>query len=118
MKTFGTQGPVNPEINYVVSRTDEIADFIDRVKKGKYIVLFAPRQTGKTTLFRAAIDALIDEAYFPIQLNFELYVDYPAPDFYRSFNKRLCDEIKHVFEKHSTTPSNALNHFLDNTESN
>ena len=116
MKTFGTQGPVNPEINYVVSRTDEIADFIDRVKKGKYIVLFAPRQTGKTTLFRAAMDTLIAEAYFPIQLNFELYVDYPAPDFYRSFYKRLCDEIKHVFEKHSTTPSNALNHFLDNTE--
>ena len=76
MRTFGTQGPVNPKENYVVSRTEEIADFVDRVKKGKYIVLFAPRQTGKTTLFRAAIDALIaSQAYFPIQLNFEAYVD-------------------------------------------
>lgn len=116
MKTFGTQGPVNPEVNYVVSRTDEIADFIDRVKKGKYIVLFAPRQTGKTTLFRAAIDALIDEAYFPIQLNFELYVDFPASDFYCSFYKRLCEEIKGVFKKRGTTPSKVLNQFLEDTE--
>ncbi len=116
MRTFGTQGPVNPEVNYVVSRSDEIADFIDRVKNGKYIVLFAPRQTGKTTLFRAAIDALINDAFFPIQLNFELYVDYPAPDFYRSFYRRLCEEIQHVFEKCGDTPSKGLNHFLDNTE--
>ena len=116
MKTFGTQGPVNPEINYVVSRTDEIADFINRIKNGKYIVLFAPRQTGKTTLFRAAIDALITEAYFPIQLNFELYVDFPASDFYRAFHRRLREEIKHVFDKRETTPSKALNQFLDNTE--
>ena len=116
MKTFGTQGPVNPEINYVVSRTDEIQDFVNRVKNGKYIVLFAPRQTGKTTLFRSAVDALIAETYFPIQLNFELYVDYPASDFYRSFYRRLCEEIKHVFEKHGTPPSKSLNQFLDNTE--
>ena len=116
MKTFGTQGPVNPKINYVVSRTDEITDFIDRVKNGKYIVLFAPRQTGKTTLFRAAIDALIAETYFPIQLNFELYVDFPASDFYRAFYRRLREEIKHVFDKRGTTPSTALNQFLDNTE--
>lgn len=42
MRTFGTQGPVNPKENYVVARTEETADFVDRVKKGKYIVLFAP----------------------------------------------------------------------------
>ena len=116
MKTFGTQGPVNPKENYVVFRTTEIADFIDRVRKGKYIVLFAPRQTGKTTLFRAVIDALITEAYFPIQLNFELYADYPASDFYRSFYKRLCEEIKGVFKKRGTTPSKVLNQFLEDTE--
>ena len=116
MRTFGTQGPVNPKENYVVSRTEEIADFVDHVKKGKYIVLFAPRQTGKTTLFRAAIDALIAEAYFPIQLNFELYVDCSASDFYISFYRRFCEEIEAVFEKRGATPSEALCQFLDNTE--
>ena len=99
MRTFGTQGPVNPTENYVVSRIREIADFVDRVKQGKYIVLFAPRQTGKTTLFRTAMDVLMTEGYFPIQLNFELYVDYPASDFYRAFYRQLREKIKRLFEK-------------------
>lgn len=116
MRTFGTQGPVNPQENYVVSRTEEIADFVDRVKKGKYIVLFAPRQTGKTTLFRSAMDTLVAEAYFPIQLNFELYVDCSVSDFYISIYRRLREEINGIFEKRGTTPSRALNQFLDNTE--
>ena len=33
MRTFGTQGPVNSKENYVVSRTEEIADFVNRIKK-------------------------------------------------------------------------------------
>ena len=116
MKTFGTQGPVNPEVNYVVSRTDEIEDFVDRVKKGKYIVLFAPRQTGKTTLFRAAMDALMAEAYFPIQLNFEAYVDLTSAAFYRYLFQDIRQKIEHVFEKQCSTPSGTLSQFLDNTE--
>ena len=116
MRTFGTQGPVNRKENYVVSRTEEIADFVDRVKKGKYIVLFAPRQTGKTTLFRAAIDTLIADAYFPIQLNFEVYVDLTPAAFYDYLIKDIRREIKHVFEKRDTTPSETLNQFLDDTE--
>ena len=86
MKTFGTYGPVNPEDNYVVSRTEELADFIKRVKLGRYIVIFAPRQTGKTTFFQWALDSLAadtGETYFPIELNFEVYEDYPASDFLR-----------------------------------
>ncbi len=116
MRTFGTQGPVNPKENYVVSRTDEIADFVDRVKKGKYIVLFAPRQTGKTTLFRTAMDALIADAYFPIQLNFEVYVDCSASEFYIFFYKRLREKIEDVFKRRGATPSEALCQFLDNIE--
>ena len=116
MKTFGTQGPVNPKENYVVSRTEEIADFVDRVKKGKYIVLFAPRQTGKTTLFRTAMDALIADAYFPIQLNFEAYVDLTPVAFYDYLIKDIHREIEYVFEKRDATPSEILNQFLDNIE--
>ncbi len=61
MKSFGTFGPVFPDKNYVVSRHDERIDFIHRVKQGRYIVLFAPRQTGKTTFFRNTIAALQKE---------------------------------------------------------
>lgn len=51
MKAFGTRGPVDPAKNYVVQLTDELAKFIKRVEEGRYMVIFAPRQTGKTTFF-------------------------------------------------------------------
>ena len=37
MRCFGTFGPVYPDINYVVSRKDELADYINRVKQGRYM---------------------------------------------------------------------------------
>ena len=119
MKTFSTYGPVNPEENYVVSRAVELADFINRVKQGRYIVIFAPRQTGKTTFFHWALDALAAdtaETYFPIELNFEVYEDYAASDFYVSLYKRIYEEIQRVFQKRGTVPSEALNQLLENAQ--
>ncbi len=58
MRSFETRGPVYPEDNYIVARTDELTDFIGRLEKGRYVVLFAPRQTGKTTFFHRALEAL------------------------------------------------------------
>ena len=86
MRYFETRGPVNPEKNYVVSRTEETTDFIDRIKMGRYIVLFAPRQTGKTTFFKSAIHTLEFQTpdYFPIQLNFDTYADLSMTEFYDS----------------------------------
>jgi hypothetical protein len=116
MRTFGTQGPVNPEVNYVVSRDEELADFIDRVKKGKYIVLFAPRQTGKTTFFRAAMNALTAKEYFPIQLNFEAYVDLTPAAFYSYLYEDIRRAIASVFQTRGSVPSEALEQFLTNVE--
>ena len=119
MKTFGTYGPVNPKEHYVVSRAEELADFIKRVKLGRYIVIFAPRQTGKTTFFQWALDALAvdtSETYFPIELNFEVYEDYTAPDFYDSLYQRICREISRVFRKRQGAPSEALRQFLEDTK--
>ena len=119
MKTFGTYGPVNREDHYVVSRTEELADFIKRVKLGRYIVIFAPRQTGKTTFFQWALDALATdttETYFPIEVNFEVYEDYTASDFYASLYKRIYEEIQRVFQKRGIVPSDDLSQFLENTK--
>ncbi|MDE0685264.1 MAG: AAA-like domain-containing protein, partial [Candidatus Poribacteria bacterium] len=116
MRWFETRGPVYPEDNYVVARRNELADFVKRIERGRYIVLFAPRQTGKTSFFRNAIDVLEnrESAYFPIQLNFEGYVDSDADAFYRSLGKEICKEIKSVFQKRGQRPSDALNRFLAN----
>ncbi len=116
MKTFGTQGPVHPNVNYVVSRTGEMEDFIDRVKKGKYIVLFAPRQTGKTTFFRTAMDALAAKEYFPIQLNFEAYVDLTPTAFYNYLLTDICEKIESAFQRQDNVLSEALKQFLTKVE--
>ena len=118
MRWFETRGPVYPEDNYVVARRDELADFIKRVERGRYIVLFAPRQTGKTSFFRNALTTLENERdiYFPMHLNFEGYVDSDADAFYRSLCKEICKEIKSVFQKRGKRPSDALNRFLANAQ--
>ena len=118
MRRFGTQGRVYPERHYIVPRTEEIADFIVRIKEGRYIVLFAPRQTGKTTFFRLALDTLTAASsnYFPIQLNFEIYKNLSPADFYDAFYRRVHKEIEQVFQKRGHAPSDALTRFLDNTK--
>ncbi len=118
MRRFGTQGRVYPGRHYVVSRTEEIADFITRIEEGRYIVLFAPRQTGKTTFFRFALDVLTaaTSTYFPIQLNFEAYQNLSPLDFYDTFYKRVRKEIEQVFQKRGHVPADALTRFLDSTK--
>ena len=118
MRWFETRGPVDPEDNYVVARTEELTDFADRLKKGRYIVLFAPRQTGKTTLFRMALDILENEknGLVPIQLNFEMYVDTDATIFYRSFCNEMCKEINKIYQKQGQDLPERLNQFLARAE--
>ncbi len=118
MRWFETRGPVDPEDNYVVARTEELTDFVDRLKKGRYIVLFAPRQTGKTTFFRNALDILENKAqeYFPIQLNFEMYVDSDASTFYRSFGEKICREVDRVYQERSQNLPEKLSQHLASTE--
>ena len=117
MRTFGTQGRVYPSRHYIVPRTEEKTEFIKRVKEGRYIVLFAPRQTGKTTFFRLALDTLTikEPNYFPIQLNFEEYEDYTAAEFYANLYEDIREEIENVFQKREETPAEALTQFLEGT---
>ena len=118
MKTFETQGPVSSDRNYVVRRSMELTDFVTRVKQGRYIVIFAPRQTGKTTFFRWALDALTDEdsIYFPIQLDFEEYKNVSSSEFYNYLYQDIRKEIEEVFKKRDIQLSNQLSQFLENIE--
>ena len=116
MRCFGTQGRVRPDQHYVVPRTEEINDFINRVKAGKYIVLFAPRQTGKTTFFRFAMNALTAEnpTYFPIQLDFQTMRNVTPAVFYEHLYYMIQMQIESVFERRGGLPSEALTQFLVN----
>ena len=118
MRRFGTQGPVNPEKHYIVSRSVELDDFIARVKEGRYIVIFAPRQTGKTTFFQHALDVFSNSepTYFPISLNFEEYESSTSSAFYNFLYQDICDEVVNVSEKRGHMPSETLRQFLENTK--
>ncbi|MXV74624.1 hypothetical protein F4Z99_10125, partial [Candidatus Poribacteria bacterium] len=117
MRRFGTQGPVNPEQHYVVARTEELTEFIKRVKEGRYIVIFAPRQTGKTTFFYTAMDILAAEepTYLPIHLDFEAYKNLTPADFYSNLTEDIREEIENIYGKRGEVPSEALRDFLQNT---
>lgn len=118
MRSFGTEGRVRPEYHYIVPRTEEIADFINRVKNGKYIVLFAPRQTGKTTFFRLALEALVveDPTYFPIQLDFQTMRNVAPLTFYDRLYYQINMQIESVFQKRGEVLSDTLAQFLENTQ--
>lgn len=113
MRRFGTRGPVNPQKNYVVSRAEETADFIDRIKDGRYIVLFAPRQTGKTTFFRHALDTLSTKEpnYFPIQLDFQILRNVSPNVFYERFYELIRGQIKTVLRQRGKNASGELTIF-------
>ena len=123
MRRFWTQGPVNAQEHYVVSRSDEIADCIKRVEEGRYIVLFAPRQTGKTTFFQDALASLVAGSasvkqtmdYFPIQLNFDVYKNLDLATFYGHLYEQMCEEIAAVFQERGCVPSETLRGFLEET---
>ena len=117
-KYFETRGPVDPAVHYVVSRPVELSALIHRIKLGRYLVIFAPRQTGKTTFFRWALAALAaaDTTYFPIQLNFEVYAGYPAARFYPHFAKKLRDAIERGFRTRGIALPPPLAQFLANAQ--
>ena len=117
MRSFNTQGRVRPDQHYAVPRTEEIADFIHRIKNGKYIVLFAPRQTGKTTFFRMALETLVNEdpTYFPIQLDFQTMREATPAVFYERLYYLIQRQIQHIFQKRGGAPSEALTQFLEDT---
>ena len=123
MRRFWTQGPVNAQEHYVVARSDEIADFIKRVDEGRYVVLFAPRQTGKTTFFQDALAVLVADSiteqtanYFPIQLNFDVYKNTSVTDFYDNLYHDICEEIESLFQRRGGTLPEALIQLLADTQ--
>jgi len=116
-RTFVTGGPVVPEENYFVKREKELTDFLQRVEQGKYIVIFAPRQTGKTTFFYQAINELQKEPdYIPVALNFEIYSELDPEVFYQDVGERIIFRLKTRLQALDVEDKNTINDWLDKQE--
>jgi hypothetical protein len=55
---FNTAGPCQPELHYWLPPERRLPDLGQLIERQTYFVVHAPRQSGKTTLFRTLADRL------------------------------------------------------------
>ena len=75
MRDFNTEGPVDPSKHYCIAPLDrvELDAVLDLIRREKYFVLHAPRQTGKTSTLTALADTLnATGQYGCVYVNFEV----------------------------------------------
>ncbi|NLH20322.1 MAG: transcriptional regulator, partial [Thermotogaceae bacterium] len=91
MRTFCTEGPVDPKLYYYVPRTALIAEGLKKVEQWRYFTIFAPRQSGKTTYFQFLIEAIKREKpdWLPVWVSFEAYGDIELSYFLSSLRDRI-----------------------------
>lgn len=72
-RTFNTAGPIVPEMHYHIPPLQRAGcdRLLRLVKSSQYFVVYAPRQTGKTTALFALRDALNAGAYGAVYANLE-----------------------------------------------
>ena len=103
MREFNTSGPCNPALHYTVMREALIAKGKEKVRKGRYFTLFAPRQTGKTTYFQLLLEAVRSENFTPIWISFESLKNVSKDVFYRDLNNQLHKALaKHQMSSEQT----------------
>jgi len=93
MREFNTSGPCNPSLHYTVMREALVATGQEKVRKGRYFTLFAPRQSGKTTYFQLLLETLKAEKFIPIWVSFENLKTVTREVFYRNLNNQLHQEL-------------------------
>jgi hypothetical protein len=80
-----------------------IAEGKEKVRKGRYFTLFAPRQTGKTTYFQLLLEAVKAENFTPIWISFESLNTVSREVFYQDLNDQLHQGLaKHQIKSEYT----------------
>ncbi len=113
MREFNTSGPCDP-----VMRKALMAVCIEKVKKFRYITLFAPRQAGKTTFFKMLLNAL-DKDFTTVWISFENLKTASKEEFYQELNHELHRGIeKHEIQSELTIHNSiSLSHFFEKNQS-
>ena len=78
MKFFNTAGPCRSEYNYMLPFAGRLPDVQRNVDQQGYFVLYAPPQTGKTTLVLELAKQLTNEGkYAAVMLSVEVGAAFP-----------------------------------------
>jgi len=113
MREFNTSGPCHPALHYTVMREALIAEAQEKIKKGRYFTLFAPRQAGKTTFFQLMIESL-KASYTAIWISFENLSTVNKEAFYQDFDEQLKEELLQygIQTNETITDPRSLAHFF------
>ena len=97
LREFNTSGPCDARLHYTVPRTEVVALGLERIEKGRYFTIFAPRQAGKTTCFQMMLEALKDRPqYVGTWISTEDLRSAPPEVFWRKLSLRLGREFEIV----------------------
>ncbi len=93
MREFNTTGPCNPALHYTLLRESLMAEGKEKVRKGQFFTIFAPRQSGKTTYFQLLLTELEKDDFTPIWISFEHLSPLSKVEFYTALTRELLQEL-------------------------
>lgn len=116
-RIFEDSGSVNPEQSYYVplenvtnTKKQDIKTMVDL---GRYFSIFAPRQSGKTTVFKRICSRLQqDHTYIAIVLSFEDYKSLDKTEFYSLLEMELYDQLLNRLKEVNCEKHEAVSQFL------
>ncbi|MBC8234284.1 AAA-like domain-containing protein, partial [bacterium] len=100
MGTYKIIGPLHPIYDKsIIVHRDEFDEILTLLRHGEYIILNAPRQTGKTTLLFQVQEALRDEGMTAVYINLE---GRDSEGFYQDLCKDIARQVDDVIESDET----------------
>ena len=89
MRKFKTSGPNIVEEDYTIERTNLMHKGIELVHTKRYLTIWTPRQTGKSTYFRQLAIELAKIGYKPVYFSVEGFNDFSVADTFDTFCREL-----------------------------
>ena len=115
MREFNTSGPCDPALHYTVMREALMLDAQKKVRKGRFLTLFAPRQAGKTTFFKLLLNEL-EKDFTTVWISFENLKTASKEEFYQEFNHELHRGLKHKTQSELIIHNSiSLDYFFEKT---
>ncbi|MBS3872457.1 MAG: AAA-like domain-containing protein [Firmicutes bacterium] len=80
MRRFNTTGPCFPDEHYMLNAEDRL-DVRGLIEQGQYFVIYAARQSGKTTLLKSLEQSInTSQLYYALYCSLEAVQSFPEPE--------------------------------------